>query len=81
MPLLETAESSLWRNRPEQLMARIVAIYLPTWPSTSTRVNLLRPLAPMLADPRARDTSGRCICCDEDFLHAYKRKYAIGLLL
>ncbi|MDA9445983.1 E2 ligase fold family C protein [Bradyrhizobium sp. CCBAU 21360] len=51
---------------------------LPIPPSTSTRINLLRPLAPVLADPRARDTSGRCICCDQDFLDAYRRKYLIG---
>ncbi|MCP1838778.1 molybdopterin/thiamine biosynthesis adenylyltransferase [Bradyrhizobium sp. USDA 4524] len=51
---------------------------LPIPPSTSTRVNLLRPLAPVLADPRARDASGRCICCDQDFLAAYRRKYAGG---
>lgn len=51
---------------------------LPVPPSTSTRVNLLRPLAPVLADPRARDTSGRCICSDQDFLEAYRRKYAVG---
>jgi len=51
---------------------------LPIPQSTSTRVNLLRPLAPVLADPRARDTSGRCICSDQDFLYAYRRKYALG---
>jgi molybdopterin/thiamine biosynthesis adenylyltransferase len=51
---------------------------LPIPQSTSTRVNLLRPLAPVLADPRARDASGRCICSDQDFLDAYRRKYAVG---
>ena len=39
-----------------------------TAPTTATRVNLLRPLAPVLADPRAKDPSGRCICDDRDFL-------------
>lgn len=51
---------------------------LPVPASTSTRVNLLRPLASVLADPHAHDASGRCICSDEDFLNAYRRKYAIG---
>ncbi|MCD9824059.1 E2 ligase fold family C protein [Bradyrhizobium japonicum] len=51
---------------------------LPIPPSTSTRINLLRPLAPVLADPRARDASRRCICCDQDFIDAYRRKYAVG---
>jgi molybdopterin/thiamine biosynthesis adenylyltransferase len=51
---------------------------LPMPASTSMRVNLLRPLASVLADPHARDSSGRCICSDEDFLNAYRRKYAIG---
>jgi hypothetical protein len=47
-------------------------------PSTSAiRINLLRALAPVLADPHARDTSGRCICCDEDFVGAYRRKYSV----
>jgi hypothetical protein len=52
---------------------------LPIPAATSTRINLLRPLAPMLADPRARDPSGRCICRDGDFLDAYRRKYAIRM--
>ncbi|MBA7465453.1 E2 ligase fold family C protein [Bradyrhizobium sp. CCH5-F6] len=52
------------------------AIGMPTAPTTATRVNLLRPLAPVLADPRAKDPSGRCICDDRDFLEAYRRKYA-----
>ncbi len=42
---------------------------------TMTRINLLRPLASHLDDPRARDTTGRCICCDEDFKRAYREKY------
>jgi molybdopterin/thiamine biosynthesis adenylyltransferase len=50
---------------------------MPIPSSTSTRINLLRPLAPVLADPRARDASGRCICSDRDFLDAYRRKYAL----
>jgi molybdopterin/thiamine biosynthesis adenylyltransferase len=51
---------------------------LPVPSATATRINLLRPLAPVLADPHARDTSGRCICCDEDFVVAYHRKYSVG---
>jgi hypothetical protein len=51
---------------------------LPVPPSTSTRMNLLRPLASILADPHARDATGRCICRDKDFLEAYRRKYTIG---
>jgi hypothetical protein len=43
--------------------------------TTTTRINLLRPLAPVLGDPRAKDSSGRCICCDKDFLDSYRRKY------
>jgi len=48
------------------------------WPepaAVSTRVNLLRPLAPYLHDPIAPDRSGRCICADGDFIDAYRRKY------
>ncbi len=45
-------------------------------PTTSTRINLLRPLGRYLHDPKARDASGRCICSDPDFIEAYHRKYA-----
>lgn len=44
-------------------------------PTTNTRINLLRPLAMHLHDPKAKDRSGRCICVDQDFLAAYRRKY------
>ncbi|MBT1517555.1 hypothetical protein KIP88_45610, partial [Bradyrhizobium sp. SRL28] len=47
-------------------------------PTTSTRINLLRPLAAHLHDPKAKDTSGRCICADRDFLAAYRRKHEIS---
>ncbi|TCN17986.1 E2 ligase fold family C protein [Sinorhizobium americanum] len=47
----------------------------PMSPTTSTRVNLLRPLGCHLHDPKAKDSSGRCICSDEDFISAYRRKY------
>ncbi len=45
-------------------------------PTTSTRINLLRPLGRHLHDPLAKDASGRCICSDADFIDAYHRKYA-----
>ncbi|GAA0023129.1 E2 ligase fold family C protein [Bradyrhizobium sp. B024] len=51
---------------------------LPVPSATSTRINLMRPLATVLADPHAQDTSGKCICCDQDFLEAYRRKYLLG---
>ncbi|MCA0049444.1 E2 ligase fold family C protein [Mesorhizobium sp. B283B1A] len=47
----------------------------PMSSTTSTRVNLLRPLGPHLHDPKAKDSSGRCICSDEDFIAAYRSKY------
>lgn len=47
----------------------------PVGPTTSTRVNLLRPLGSHLHDPKAKDSSGRCICSDDDFIAAYRRKY------
>lgn len=47
-------------------------------PTTSTRINLLRPLAAHLHDPMAKDTSGRCMCADQDFLAAYRRKYEVS---
>jgi hypothetical protein len=46
-------------------------------PTTSTRINLLRPLASHLHDPKAKDASGRCVCADQDFIAAYRRKYPI----
>ncbi|MER9751383.1 hypothetical protein [Mesorhizobium sp. M0140] len=45
----------------------------PMSPTTSTRVNLLRPLGSHLHDPKAKDSSGRCICSDEDFIAALQR--------
>ncbi len=48
---------------------------MPAASTTTTRINLLRPLAPVLGDPRGKDSSGRCICCDSDFLDCYRRKY------
>lgn len=45
-------------------------------PMTSTRINLLRPLGRYLHDPAPKDTSGRCICNDPDFVAAYRLKYA-----
>ncbi|MGX9182209.1 E2 ligase fold family C protein [Mesorhizobium sp. BHbdii] len=47
----------------------------PAWPTTSTRLNLLRSLGTHLHDPKAKDASGRCICCDQDFIDVYRRKY------
>ena len=46
-------------------------------PTTSTRIDLLRPLASYLHDPKARDRSGRCICADQDFLSAFASKYSV----
>jgi hypothetical protein len=45
-------------------------------PTTSTRIDLLRPLGTHLHDPKARDASGRCLCADQDFLAAHAAKYA-----
>lgn len=47
-------------------------------PTVVTRLNLTRPLAQYLHDPRAPDRSGRCLCCDTDFVGTYRRKYAAG---
>ncbi|CCM80054.1 E2 ligase fold family C protein [Rhizobium mesoamericanum] len=51
----------------------------PMSPTTSTRINLLRPLGSHLHDPKAKDSSGRCVCCDGDFISAYRRKYGNSL--
>lgn len=48
----------------------------PDAQTSVTRINLLRPLGTHLADPHARDTTGRCICGDADFVAAYKAKYS-----
>ena len=44
-------------------------------PKSTTRVNMLRPLAPYLDVPRAQDRTGRCICCDGEFQRVYRQKY------
>ncbi|MER8573051.1 ThiF family adenylyltransferase [Mesorhizobium sp. M1409] len=51
----------------------------PMSPTTSTRVNLLRALGSHLHDPKAKDSSGRCICSDEDFVAAYRLKYGCAV--
>jgi hypothetical protein len=43
-----------------------------------TRMNLLRPLAPFLRDPRGPDQTGRCICNDEDYRAIYREKYSVS---
>lgn len=48
---------------------------LPASATTSTRMNLLRPLGSHLNDPKAKDASGRCICADEEFLAVFRQKY------
>ncbi|WP_157219142.1 E2 ligase fold family C protein [Flavisphingomonas formosensis] len=62
------------------LAAEVVkhAAGLPPVPTTSTRINLLRPLGGYLHDPKSRDATGRCICADDDFLKAYAGKYGRG---
>ena len=44
-------------------------------PQVETRINLLRPLAEVLSFPVAKDSRGRCICQDEDFIGAYRAKH------
>jgi hypothetical protein len=48
---------------------------VPEASTTSTRVNLLRPLRGHHADPKAKAAPGRCICSDPDFIRAYEAKY------
>ncbi|TXM95589.1 E2 ligase fold family C protein [Methylobacterium sp. WL116] len=48
---------------------------VPEASTTSTRVNLLRPLRGHHADPKAKAAPGRCICSDSDFIRAYEAKY------
>lgn len=43
---------------------------------TTTRINLLRPLAHYLNDPVVKST-GHCLCKDDDFLRQYKHKYGL----
>lgn len=40
-----------------------------------TRVDLLRPLAPIPSAPEAKHPSGLCICHDEDFIARYRAKW------
>ena len=40
-----------------------------------TRLDLMRPLAEYLTQPAQKDSSGRCICEDGDYITAYDAKY------
>lgn len=42
-----------------------------------TEIDLLRPLSGTLNAPEAKDSTGRCICRDEDFTAAYRRRYDV----
>lgn len=42
---------------------------------TTTRIDLLRPLAERLSMPAAKHSSGRCLCQDPDFIARYCAKY------
>lgn len=44
-------------------------------PPVTTKVNLLRPLGSYLSLPEPKHPSGRCICQDEYYQAAYRRKY------
>jgi hypothetical protein len=61
------------------LVAEVLKHSAGKYPSdtTMTRMDLLRPLASHLGDPRAQDATGHCICCDRDFQEAYQKKYAV----
>lgn len=41
----------------------------------STRLDLLRPLPSEISVAIAKDSSGRCICADDDYVEIYKRKH------
>lgn len=56
------------------LVARAGACHTGKEPAVS-RIDLLRPLSPVLNFPRLKDSSGRCLCQDEDFKAVYKAKY------
>jgi len=44
---------------------------------TTTRLNLLRPLAPFLSMPVGKRATGGCLCQDADYVAAYNRKYGL----
>lgn len=47
----------------------------PTPTPTTTRIDLLRPLTPVLSFPEKKHRSGLCICQDGDYRSAYAAKY------
>lgn len=49
-------------------------------PPVTTKINLLRPIGPLLSEPESKHPSGRCICQDPDFIAAYQRKFNVKLL-
>lgn len=40
-----------------------------------TKINLLKPLGSYLGDPAVKHPSGRCLCQDEAYVSAYRRKH------
>lgn len=46
--------------------------------TTTTRINLLRPLRGHYADPKAKASPAHCICGDLDLIQAHRRKYEVA---
>jgi len=58
-----------------ELLARAAEPY--SLRKTLTRLSLLRPIPDVMSFNVARDTSGQCICHDQDFIGRYVQKYLI----
>lgn len=61
------------------LAAEIVAraLGLPRPPETKTTLDLLRPLTPILVEPRGKAPLGNCICQDDEYVAVWKAKYEV----
>ena len=46
---------------------------------TTTRIDLLAPLAEVLHVPAPKNPSGRCLCVDPDYIGVYESKFAVPL--
>lgn len=48
-------------------------------PPVTTKINVLKPIGPLLSESERKHISGRCICQDLDFIEAYRRKFPVSL--
>jgi hypothetical protein len=51
------------------------ALGTPTTATMTTRIDIGKPLGDFLTQPTLKGGTGRCICEDQDYIHAFRSKF------